>query len=323
MLVIGTEEVRRLLPMGDCIALMAHVLSGLARGEGIQPLRTVMHLPDGVGSLYTMPAFTPSPPALAVKMVTLFPGNRDHNLHTHQGLLVLFSAETGEPLAVLDAAAVTAVRTAAVSGLATRLLAREDAGDLAIIGSGVQARTHLEAMAAVRTLRRVRAWSPSRERLRAFVAESAAATGLAVEAATSARNAVADADLICVATSARTPVLRGEWVADGAHVNAIGASTRQARELDTALVARSLFYVDRRESAAAEAGDYLIPCAEGAIDERHIRGELGELVTGEASGRGSSSDVTVFKALGIAVEDAAAAHLVHTRAVQVGAGVVV
>jgi ornithine cyclodeaminase len=199
-------------------------------------------------------------------------------------------------------------------------LARADAGDLAVIGSGVQARTHLVAMAEVRRLRSVRVWSPTPARLRAFAEEAASIVSTPIEVAKSARDAVRGADLICCVTSSRTPVLEGEWIARGAHVNAIGASTPDTRELDTAAIANARVYVDRRESALAEAGDILIPLNEAAIGPDHIRGELGELLMGSVRGRENPDDVTVFKSLGLAIEDAAAAHHVHAAAVRAGLG---
>lgn len=322
MRVLGYDDVLRLMPLAECIEWMAAALGGFARGSGVQPMRTVIRLPDGTGSLYTMPAATASPPALAVKMVTIFPGNRERGRATHAGVLVVFSTETGEPLAVMDASAVTEVRTAGVSALATRLLAREDAGDLAILGSGVQARSHLRAMRAVRRIRRARAWSPTRARLEAFVAE-ASTPELRIEATASAHDAVAGADLVCVATSARAPVLQGAWLGAGAHVNAIGASMPDARELDTAAIAGARVYVDLRAAALAEAGDLVIAMREGAITEQHIQAELGEVVAGLAQGRRTREEVTVFKSVGLAIEDAAAAHHVHTRAVRQGLGSVV
>jgi alanine dehydrogenase len=223
----------------------------------------------------------------------------------------------------MDAAAMTAIRTAAVSAVATRLLARDDAGDLAILGTGVQARTHLEAMRVVRAIRRVRVWSRHDANQRAFAAWAGQRFGCEVETPASARDAVAGADLICTVTSARTPVLAGDWIAPGVHINAVGASLRDARELDTAAVVRARLYVDRRESALNEAGDFLIPLAEGAITEAHILGEVGELLLGRAVGRQGPADVTLFKSLGLAVEDVAAAHLVWSEAERRNVGTVV
>jgi ornithine cyclodeaminase len=238
-------------------------------------------------------------------------------------VVILFDTETGTPLAMIDASSITATRTAAVSGLATRLLARADAGDLAILGSGVQAGAHLDAMRAVRTVRRVRVWSPRHERAVKFARHHEKQLGLPVEAIADPQAAVSGADLICTTTASREPVLFGSWIASGAHINAVGACFAGARELDTAAVVRSRLYVDRRESTLAEAGDFLIPKAEGAIGDDHIVGELGGVLSGRVSARRGPDEVTLFKSLGIAVEDLAAAHLIHARARAQGKGLAV
>jgi ornithine cyclodeaminase len=220
----------------------------------------------------------------------------------------------------MDASSITAIRTAAVSGVATRVLAREDAGDLAILGTGVQALTHLEAMAESRRLRRVRVWSRDPARVARFAEHASERVGLGVEAAGSAREAVLGADLVCTVTASREPVLRGEWLAAGAHVNAVGASLPTARELDTPAMVAARLFVDRRESALNEAGDFLMPKAEGAISDAHIQAELGEVLTGAHPGRRSPEEITVFKSLGLAVEDVAAAQRIHQNALRSGAG---
>jgi ornithine cyclodeaminase len=203
-----------------------------------------------------------------------------------------------------------------VSGVATRALAREDAGDLAILGSGVQAVTHLAAMRAVRPLRRVRVWSRDRGNAERF----AAASPIAVEVMATPRAAVAGADLICTTTAARTPILEGAWLTPGAHINAVGACFATARELDTAAVARARLIVDRRESTLAESGDFLLAKADGAIGDDHIAGELGDVLLGSVAGRRAGDELTLFKSLGIAVEDLAAAHHIYTQALATGAG---
>lgn len=319
--VIGRDEVRRLLPMAACIEVMAEALAALGRGEGLNPLRSMLLLPDRSGLLGMMPAYLGSPAAIGMKAVTVFPGNHGTELDSHQGVVLLFEPGRGRLLAVVEAGEITALRTAAVSGLATRLLAGRDAGDLAILGSGVQARTHLEAMRTVRELRRVRVWSRTAEHARAFARAESAGSGLAIEAVAEARAAVRGADLICTTTAAREPVLSGEWLAPGAHVNAVGSSIRSARELDTAAVVRSRLFVDRRESALNEAGDLLMPIAEGAVGEEHIAGELGEVLLGRVDGRGSAEEITLFKSLGLGVEDLAAAEHVYREALRQGAGV--
>jgi ornithine cyclodeaminase/alanine dehydrogenase-like protein (mu-crystallin family) len=318
--ILTQTEVTRLLPMAECVEVMAEALRTLAAGGALLPLRTVLRLPGERGFFGVMPAFLDRPAALGLKAIGVFPGNEGGPLDSHQGVVMLFDPETGAPQAIMDASSITAIRTAAVSGVATRALARTDAGDLAILGSGVQARSHLEAMAAVRPLRRVRVWSRSAAHGAAFAEWAARRFGPAVEAMDTARGAVTGADLICTTTAARLPVLEGSWLAAGAHVNAVGSSLATARELDSAAVARSRLYVDRRESAEHEAGDYLIPLGEGAISASHIVAELGEVLAGARPGRTEPGEVTLFKSLGLAIEDVAAARHVLDRAEATGAG---
>jgi ornithine cyclodeaminase len=309
--------------MGACIDAMERAFRALARDEAVLPLRPVVHLPDGSGALAAMPAFLGDPRTLGVKVITVFPGNHGGPLDSHQGVVVMCDAATGHPSAILDASAVTAIRTAAVSAVATRSLARPAASDLAIIGTGVQAMTHLEALACVRRITRVRAWSRDPHNVERFVDRAAARLSIEVEAARSAADAVRGADIICTVTASREPVLEGKWVADGAHVNAVGASVRTAREVDTALVRRSAVFVDRCESALNEAGDVLVPIGEGVIDAGHIRGELGDLLEGRIAGRRDAREVTLFKSLGLAIEDLAAADVVLRNAAAEGAGTLV
>jgi ornithine cyclodeaminase len=253
-------------------------------------------------------------PVYALKTVAIFPGNSARGLDPHQGFVALFDGETGETRAIMSAAAITAVRTAAVSGVATRALAREDARTLAILGAGFQAEAHLEAMRAVGDFERVRVWSRTPGRAARFAG---------VEEAATAEEAVRDADVVVTATAAPDPVLRRAWLKEGAHVNAIGSSIPTTRELDTETMAAAALYVDSRESALNEAGDVLIPLREGALSADAIRGELGEVLVGAAPGRGSDTELTVFKSLGLAVEDLAAAEHVLRRAEAEDAGAVV
>ncbi len=320
-LILTQPEVRRLLPMRACMDLMAEALRSLGRGEGINPLRSAMRLPEERGILGLMPGMSGSPPALGLKVVTVFPGNHGTPYDAHQGLVVLFDTQYGLPTAILDASEVTAIRTAAVSGVATELLAREDATELAILGSGVQARTHLEAMLEARPFRRARVYSPTEANRRAFAERESERHGIAVEAVASAEDAARDADVICTVTSAREPVLKGAWIAPGTHVNAAGSSVKFTRELDTEAVVRSRLFVDRRESTVNEAGDFLFPKDEGAIDDAHIVGEIGEILLAEVAGRESAEEITLFKSLGLAVEDLVSAHYVLERARAEGVGV--
>jgi ornithine cyclodeaminase len=267
-----------------------------------------------------MPAYLGEPRTLGLKAITVMPGNHGIGLDSHQGMVVLFDTERGYPTVILDASSITEIRTAAVSGVATRLLARADAGDLAILGSGVQARSHLAAMRAARTLRRVRVWSRNPENARAFARRETDRGGPEIEPCTSAREAVEGADVICTTTAAREPVLEGEWLLPGSHINAVGACFAAARELDSEAVRRSRVYVDRLESARSEAGDLLIPEREGALPEDPVIGELGDVLLGRIEGRRSNEEITLFESLGIAVEDLAAAHHVYRKAIGCGRG---
>ena len=323
MRIITESEVPGLLPMAECMDVMAGALTTLAKGGAILPLRPLMRIPPKAGILGMMPAYMDAPDAMGVKVITVFNGNHGTEYDSHQGVVLLFEAHHGSIVAVIDASSVTAIRTAAVSGVATRLLARADASDLCILGSGVQARTHLDAMRIARPLTRVRVWSRNAESAREFARVESKRHGIAVEAIESARQAVEGASIICTTTSAREPILEGAWIAPGAHINAVGSSTPTARELDSAAVARANLYVDRRESTLNEAGDFLIPKSEGLIEDTHIRAELGELLLGTKQGRESADDITLFKSLGLAVEDVAAAHYIYARAVERGVGTTV
>ena len=320
VLVIDAHTVRRLLPMAACIDVVAEALAALASDRALNPLRTILGLPFGGSALAVMPGAQVEPAAFGVKVISVFPQNRAAGIESHQGVVLLFETEHGRPVAMVDASEVTALRTAAVSGAATRALARQDANDLAILGSGTQARTHLEAMLAVRPVRRVRAWSPTRPRLEAFAAEASERHGIAVEAVNEPRDAVDGASLICTVSGATEPVVMGEWLAPGCHINAVGSALPAARELDGAAVAASRLVVDRRESALHESGDVLLAIEEGAIGPEHIAGELGEVLTGAVAGRSDSQQVTLFKSLGLAVEDVATARAVYESAVRQGAG---
>ncbi len=320
LLIIGQADVARLLPMDECIRLVEKALAALARGQAVQPLRNLMAVPETSGLLGTMPGYLASPRALGVKLVSVYPDNAALGLESHQGVVALFDADTGTPLAIMDAHEITAIRTAAASAVATRALAREDAASLAILGCGVQARTHLEAMACVRPLARVVVWGRSADKARAFAEAESARSGLAVEVAESAEAAVAGADILCTVTGSPEPVVRGGWLREGVHINAVGTATPTTRELDTEAVVRSRLYVDHRESALAQAGEFVLARDEGAIDESHILGEIGEVLVGRAPGRESAADITLFKSLGIVAEDLAAAHHVYAGAREQGLG---
>jgi ornithine cyclodeaminase len=314
LLILNEHEVTELLTMEECIGVMEQALTALAKDEVVNPLRHLVRGADGRGILGLMPAWRGGEtPVYGLKEVCVFPGNPARGLDTHLGAVLLHSGDTGELLAMVNAAAVTAIRTAAVSAVATKLLAREDASVLAIIGAGVQARTHLEAIPLVRNINDVRIFSRTRAK--------AEALGRAVD---SVEEAVRGADIIVTATSSREPILRREWIAPGAHINAVGSSIAAARELDSATVAAASLFVDRRESTVNESGDYLFALREGAISgPEHIRAELGKILTGSAQGRTSSDELTLFKSLGLAVEDLSAAAFLYEKARRLGRGTVV
>ncbi len=322
---LSGDQVDRLLPMPQCIALMEEALAMLARGEAILPLRMVMRLP-GKGAFGLMPSALGAPlQTIGLKAITVFPANHGTGLDSHQGVVLVFEPDHGSLVGILDASRITALRTAAVSAVATRLLAAETADTLGLIGSGVQARTHLAAMHAVRPLRSVKVYSPSESRRRGFVDWASEAFSCSVEGVASAREAVWGSDIICTITSSSTPVLEDSWVAPGTHINAVGASLKEARELPSALVARAKLWVDRRESAEHEAGDYLIPLQEGAIGPDHIAGEIGELLTDQGAHPEprAPEDVTVFKSLGLAIQDAAVGRFLVEEGARQGVGTVV
>jgi alanine dehydrogenase len=320
ILIVNHDEVAALLPMTECIDVMANAFAALARGDAVLPLRPMVPIPGSKNLFAVMPAYLGSIGAVGCKALTLFPLNDPAQFDSHQGAVLLFETTNGQLLAVMDAVAITAIRTAAVSALATRLLARTDAGDLAILGAGMQAMPHLEAMRCARPIHRVRVWSRTPARAAAFRERASRHLGVQVETCATAREAVVDADIICTVTASREPVLAGDWVAPGAHINAVGTSLATARELDTTAVRRARCFVDRRESAMHEAGELLIPRSEGAIGDDHIVAELGELVAGAAPGRLLPNDITLFKSLGLAIEDLAAAHHVRVKALAAGAG---
>jgi len=254
-----------------------------------------------------MPAFLPLQKVMGAKIISVFPHNHQKKLPSHQGVVTLFDALTGELRAIVDAEAITAIRTAAVSGAATRALARQDANILCILGAGVQAATHMEAILAVRPINKAKVWSIDEEEAQTFASEMESKHNISVAACSSAREAVEGADIICTVTSSPLPVLEGAWIKPGAHINAVGACTAIVRELDAMAVALSRLYVDRRESALNEAGDILIPLSDGIISESHIVGELGDLLLKKIPGRQSEEEITLFESLGLAVEDLAAA----------------
>jgi ornithine cyclodeaminase/alanine dehydrogenase-like protein (mu-crystallin family) len=341
VLVLSHDDVRAALTPAACFDAMAEVLAAHARGDAYMPLRSVMRPPGAAGLMGLMPAWRgdgardrggvvardgesdhAAPGAtFALKAVCLMPGNPARGLDAHQGVVTLFDGETGQPTAILDASAITAIRTAAVTALATRVLAREDARELGIIGAGVQAAAHIESLRRVRDFEAVRVYAPTADHVRALI-EGAATDAPPISAAASAEEAVRGADVVVTATSSREPVLRREWLAAGAHVNAVGASTPAWRELDVETVAAAALFADSRESLRNEARDYQLALEQGAISgDDHVRAELGEVLAGLRPGRAGDHELTLFRSLGLAVEDLAAAEVALAGARRLGRGI--
>jgi ornithine cyclodeaminase len=321
--VLRGGEVRQLLPMTECIDLMQRTMIAVAERRVVLPLRSIMVMPGELGMLGNMPGYLADPECFGVKLVSLIPRNKPPQYSSHLGLVLLFETQHGCPVALLDAAEITAIRTAAASGLATRLLARPDAGDLALLGAGQQARSHLEAMLAVRPLRRIRVWARDGEKAAAFAKAEGAKHRISIEASATVPQAVAGADIICTLTKAREPILAGDLLAPGVHLNVVGSSIAGTAEIDTAAVVKSRFYVDYRDSTVNEGGEYLRALKAGAITPEHILGEIGEVANGSKTGRRTPSDVTLYKSLGIAPQDLASAHYVLEKARAAGVGQVI
>lgn len=306
-LLLTESDVRALVTMPDLISAMDAALTAFSARSVVQPVRTVLEVGADKSFFALMPAYVPSTPALGAKLVTLYESNAARGLPTHLATIVMLDPETGALAAIVDGRYITEARTAAVSAVSVKKLARKDSSVLAILGSGVQARSHLEALSHVRKFREVRAWSPTRKNLDAFSSETGAI------AKDSAEEAVGGADVIVIAASSHTPILCNDWVSPGAHVVSVGATRPTQREMDPALVARSRLFVDSRAAALKESGD-VIP-----FGDAHIVAELGEA----ACARTSPHEITIFKSLGLAVEDVAAAHLALTRAKESGRGLAI
>ena len=316
-LLLTGEHVRSVLPMSDLIAAMESALARFSAGDVQQPVRTVLQVGRHDAFVGLMPAYDPHSPAMGAKIVTVFGGNADRALPTHLATIVLLDPETGALQAIMDGRYITEARTAAVSAVSVRYLARPEASTLAILGTGVQARSHLEAYAGIRTLREVRVWSPKGSSRERFVAET---EHTPVLAAASAEEAVRGADLIVLATSSPTPVLDEAWVAPGTHIVSVGACRPDQREIAPELTSRGRLFVDSRAGALAESGDVVLGIAERRFTPDHIAGELGELILGRVRGRQADEEITIFKSLGMAVEDVAAAELAYRRALERGIG---
>ncbi|MGE0811697.1 MAG: ornithine cyclodeaminase family protein [Vicinamibacterales bacterium] len=314
------QHVASLLPAADLVDAMEVALTRFSGGEVVQPVRSVLTVGPQKAYFGVMPAYVEQPPQLGAKLVTVFGENLAKGLPSHLATILLLDPDTGALLAVMDGRYITEARTAAVSAVSARHLSRPDSSRLAILGTGVQARSHLEALASVRPLGDIRVWSPKASSRERFVAEMSGHVPGRLSAADSAEAAVHGADIVVLVTSSPTPVVEDAWVAPGAHVISVGACRPDQREMAPALVARGRVFVDSKAAALVEAGDVVQGIREGRFTDAHVAGELGQVVAGRLAGRQDAGQVTIFKSLGMAVEDVVAADLAYRRAVVTGAG---
>ena len=308
--VFDAEQVQARLPMAACIDLLTDVQAMLSRGQVELPLRTGVPLPfepEGSNLLLVMPGALPEPAVFGAKLLSIYPGNGPSSLPVIQGYVLLFDGDNGMPLALIEAASLTAIRTAAASAAASRVLARPESSSLALLGYGVQAASHLQAMRCIRPISEVRVWGPDPQKATAF----AAANGdgeVSIEAVPSAEAAVTDADLICAVSASRTPVISGDWIRPGCHINLVGAHSPQTREADADTLASARVFTEITEFAMAESGDLLLAIEEGAISAGNIAGEIGSVFNGSITGREHDAQITLYKNLGNVAQDLAAAH---------------
>jgi len=312
-LFVNKEKIASLLPMSECISVMEKMFRSLAAGECLQPLRNIMRLPDGSGVLGMMPGHAAKLDVMGIKVITVFHTNNESGLPSHQGIVILFDAKNGQPLMLFDALEITAIRTAAASAVATKLLSRDNSSILPIIGSGEQAKRHIEAMLVVRNIKQINICGRSEKNAKHLVNELSAEYNIPVHMKKNVQQAVEHADIICTVTASKEPVVLGDWIAAGTHINAVGSSTPFSRELNTTAIVKSKLFTDRYESLFNEAGDFLIPKKEGAITEEHVKAEIGEVLSGTKKGRENDEEITVFKSLGIAAEDIFSAYYVYEK----------
>lgn len=314
MRIITQSDVERLLPVGACVDVMRQAMMATSAGDVTLPIRQFMPIPGAAGKLAIMPGTLGDPACFGIKLVCKYDRPHGDPLGTHVGMVMLFDSIKGIPLAMIEGSSLTAIRTSATSALATDILARKDAKRLAIIGNGEQAMRHVHAMCAVRNISNVSIWGRDLERAEAFANEVNAVTGLPTSAACRAAEAVQDADIICTTTSAKEAVLFGKDLKPGQHVNLVGSAIPTTAEVDDDAVARGRFYVDYREAAMAAAGELLGAIERGVVTEDHIMGEIGEVAAGDAPGRQNADEITIYKSLGVASQDLAAAHAVYVMA---------
>jgi|LGOV01.1.fsa_nt_gb ornithine cyclodeaminase len=313
MLVIGKEEVRELLSMKECIGLMKETLMDLNDGKASMSLRSANKL-AGDDFYLLMPAYLNEKGYFGVKLITIFPSNHGRNLPSHQGVVLLFSAEDGKERASIDCISITALRTASVTAVATDLLAKKDAKTMGFLGAGVQARNHVESLLLVRDIEEIKVWDLYPSAAEKFADEMSEKYNVKVTVCETAEEVVSNSEIITTVTLAKEPVLNGEWLKPGTHINAIGASAKAYREIDSSAVAKARLYVDKKESCTGESSDYLVPLSEGAIEDDHIVAEIGDILLNKAEGRKTDTEITMFEGMGLAVEDIASAAYIYQKA---------
>ena len=306
--------------MEECITIMENIFIQLEEDQAFNPLRSAMLIPGENGLLSMMPGYVNKQDIMGIKSVSVYPENANIGLESHQGSVTLFNALNGTPLAIMDAGQITAIRTAAVSGLATRILAKKNSKILAILGSGIQARTHIEAMTTILNLEEIRVWSKNKKNAKRLVEEQRKKYAIPFRPFDTVNEAIYNADIICTTTAAVEPILQGKYLMQGVHINAVGSSVRNTRELDGFAIKLSKLYVDKIESTINESGDFLMAKQEGTIDDNHIIGTLGEILTKQKKGRNNINDITLFKSLGLAVEDIATAFFIYDKYVKSNKG---
>ncbi len=318
--VIGRDDVRTHLSMSQCIELMKGAMTSALSEDARLPLRTFMARPGHASGVGVMPGYLPLPAAMGAKVITVYDENFARGLPSHQGGILVFDESDGVPLALIHAGEVTAIRTAAASALATSLLSRASAQTVAILGYGEQAEQHVVAMGCIRTVDRYVVWGRSPDRAHAFAERMSAHIAQPISVADTVRQAVEEADIICTTTASRTPILFRDDVAPGCHLNIVGSSVASAREIDDELVSASSVYVDFLPSTMAQAGEVLSAIRNGMITERHIVGQIGDVLHGRARSRTRDDEITLYKSLGIAAQDLACAAFLYQRALSDGFG---
>jgi len=320
---LNAQDVCALLPIGRCIDLMRKAMLLVARKETLQPIRSSLWHPNGRGLLSIMPGYTADPKCLGIKVVSVFPGNSGTQRGSHQGMVLLFDPEHGAPVAIVDGRAITAIRTATATAVATDVLARSDVVTLAILGCGEQARSHLQALLVVRSFGRILVWGRNPARAEQFCAWAATRTDATVKAVASARVAIDEGDVICTTTAAEDPIVEGRWLRSGQHLNAVGSSIPATAEIDVEAVKRCRVFVDFKDSALELAGEFRRARTAGVVGDEHLLGSIGDVLAGHVPGRTSERDITLFKSLGMICEDLVATDFVLREAERLGIGTLV